>query len=30
MYNINIEYMVNDTSEFDPDDNPEDYEDELG
>jgi hypothetical protein len=30
MYNINIEYMVNDTSEYDPDDNPEDYEDELG
>ena len=30
LYNVNIEYKIGDTSEFDPDEDSEVYNDELG
>ena len=30
IYNVNVEYFEGDTTEFDPDLNPEVYDDELG
>ena len=30
LYNVNVEYLEGDTTEFDPDTNPEVYDDEWG